>query len=452
MKTKPTTKTAEPTVEEIQRTVLGGGTCEYQGARIALRTYSTADGDKAGFQSTIPAKITGSGRKRKLFKTAADAASWIEDFYKSRAESSATAAEAANFANELPRLRRLGITVTAALDHYEATFIARETRKRLSEIQAHLLEEIELSAEELAADGAADIALRPRSLESIKAHGRRVIADFEDCFADQIDADRAMDWIKTARNLNGDLWSRKSRSHHWAHLNRLLNHAVTLGATKGNPLQGISPERRKTFLKLTTARPEILTIEQAENLLRTAAESERKLLPCVALGLFAGLRSNEILRLKWGAIDYDNKESEDGKRLPAPIVVIDEQVAKTRQQRHVTITPALAAWLALVDHGDDDLKIWQHTDKSYERAMRRLARKAGIENWPHNGLRHTFASCLCAMQGVDYARTQLGHSAGEQDTIFKHYRRLLKPAEAERLFAIRPEGKGKKLLKFAAAV
>lgn len=445
MKAKSKT-TIDPTGAEVEAAVLSGETFNFKGCKIAMRQYPTVGKRQiqAGYQVTVPAKITGANRQRKLFKSAKLAIQWIETFFKSRAESEATAAEAANFAYELPRLRRLGINVTDALNHYETTFIERETRKRLSEVQEHLIGEIELSAEEQGRDGAEAIALRPRSLESIKAHGRRVIADFRDCYADEVTHEQAMSWIKDARSASRELWSRKTRNHHWNHLNRLLNHAVGMGAITENPLKRITPERRKTFLKLTTARPEILTADEAEKLLTVAVSEEKKLIVPVALGLLAGLRTAEIIRLKWGAIDY----GEDGD----PVVVIDETIAKTRQERHVKITPALKAWLSLVPHGDPEQPIWPHTEKSYERAFRRLARKAGFKTWPHNAMRHSFASAVCALHGVDYARTQLGHSSGEQDTIFKHYRKIVRRAEAEQYFAIRPETKGNKVLKFAAAV
>ena len=63
-----------------------------------------------------------------------------------------------------------------------------------------------------------------------------------------------------------------------------------------NPISAIDK------IKLVDEAPEILTPEQLQKLLEHAPVD---LLPTVALGAFAGLRTAETLRLEWRDIDFE---------------------------------------------------------------------------------------------------------------------------------------------------
>ena len=78
---------------------------------------------------------------------------------------------------------------------------------------------------------------------------------------------------------------------------------------------------------------EILTPEEMTALLEHATP---EIAPCFALGAFAGLRSEEILRLEWA----------DVTKRPGFIEVAADK-AKTATRRLVPITDNLALWLAL---------------------------------------------------------------------------------------------------------
>jgi len=80
--------------------------------------------------------------------------------------------------------------------------------------------------------------------------------------------------------------------------------------------------------------PGIFTVEQAARLLEHA--DEVGLLPYVAIGLFAGIRSAELLRLDWSAV-----------KLSERAVIVGAGIAKKRSRRVVEISDTLAAWLAL---------------------------------------------------------------------------------------------------------
>ncbi len=63
--------------------------------------------------------------------------------------------------------------------------------------------------------------------------------------------------------------------------------------------------------------------------------------------------------------------------------------------------------------------------------------KAGIKHWPHDAMRHTYASMHLAMhQSADKTADQMGHSGSR--LVFEAYRRKVKKSEAERFWSIVP--------------
>jgi hypothetical protein len=75
--------------------------------------------------------------------------------------------------------------------------------------------------------------------------------------------------------------------------------------------------------------------------------------------------------------------------------------------------------------------------------------RAGLRaEWPQNALRHSFGSYHLAQFG-DAAKLalEMGNSPA---TIFKHYRQLVKPKEAQRYWKIAPTFEGKKVIAFAS--
>jgi integrase len=69
--------------------------------------------------------------------------------------------------------------------------------------------------------------------------------------------------------------------------------------------------------------------------------------------------------------------------------------------------------------------------------FRKALNAAGIENWPVNALRHSFASYHLA-RGQNAAQTslQLGHA--ESAILFRHYRELVTAEAAEAFWQIFP--------------
>ena len=74
---------------------------------------------------------------------------------------------------------------------------------------------------------------------------------------------------------------------------------------------------------------------------------------------------------------------------------------------------------------------------------------AGIEQWPHNALRHSFASYhLARFNDAAALALELGHT--NSNLVFRHYRQLVKPKQAERYWNIAPAATDKKVVAFSA--
>src|SRR4029077_19802557 len=77
----------------------------------------------------------------------------------------------------------------------------------------------------------------------------------------------------------------------------LFNVAMQCGYAQSNPATGTSKEDEPD------GEVGILTVDQARSLLESASP---EILPCIAIGLFAGLRRSEIERLDYSALDFND--------------------------------------------------------------------------------------------------------------------------------------------------
>lgn len=200
-------------------------------------------------------------------------------------------------------------------------------------------------------------------------------------------------------------------------VSQLYNYAVEHGWVSGNPAERIIRpilEKRE---------PGFLDVDAARRLLEHA--NEFGLLPYTVIGLFAGVRRAELLRLDWSAVNLVDRE-----------ITIGSEIAKTRSRRVIPYGDALAAWLERCTRCNGPVV----NPKDFEGDFGRLRRAAGIKHWPQNALRHSFASYHVA-QYRDPVRTAylLGHRGGT-DMLDSHYRGLVSSAKAKEFWALRPSG------------
>jgi integrase len=151
------------------------------------------------------------------------------------------------------------------------------------------------------------------------------------------------------------------------------------------------------------------------------------MVPALAIGFFAGLRTAELKGLDWKSVDLVQNR----------ITVIPE-VAKKRRARHVEIEGNLLQWLT--PYRKQSGLIAPDGEKWRSR-LDTIREKAKV-TWPHNAMRHSYASHHLAKYG-DPVKTAfaLGH---QHDTgmLFEHYRALTTPENGKSYFEIKPESKG----------
>jgi integrase len=175
-------------------------------------------------------------------------------------------------------------------------------------------------------------------------------------------------------------------------------------------------------------KPNLLKPEQMAKLTRNA---DGKIALYLALAGFAGIRAAEILRLEWKDFNFTRGH-----------ITVAADKAKTATRRLVPIAPNLAEYLRPYHNANGHL----FKPKDDKKAIA-WARKNGINPWPINCLRHSYASYRLAAT-ADAARTalELGNSPAK---LFSNYRELADEHDAKAWFAITPK-RSKKIVQFAA--
>jgi len=183
---------------------------------------------------------------------------------------------------------------------------------------------------------------------------------------------------------------------------------------KGLPTEAEGTSR----FKVRDQRITVLTPAQMKELLKAATP---EMIPFIAIGGFSGLRSAEIQRLHWSEVMLDRGWIE-----------VRPENAKTASRRLAPISENLKTWLKPhVAHGRvlKDLEIW--------RDVTALAAKQKI-SWERNILRHSAISYRVATtQDVNRVALESGNTPA---IIFRHYRELVMPADAEEWWSISSAG------------
>ena len=214
------------------------------------------------------------------------------------------------------------------------------------------------------------------------------------------------DWLK---NLPLEPSSRNSYRRA---LSVLFSYALVRGYCVENPVAKIAKGR---VIDKPVA---VLTPEQTQNLLNHASN---ELIPLISIGAFAGLRTAELARLDWQEIHLDRG-----------FIEVSAAKSKTATRRLVTILPNLNLWLAPHHHKQGPIMPINFVHK-----MKALRKAVGIDPWPPNGLRHSYASYhLAKFQDAPALALQLGHTTTTM--LFAHYREVVTPEAGKKYWMIVP--------------
>ena len=183
--------------------------------------------------------------------------------------------------------------------------------------------------------------------------------------------------------------------------------------------------RRITHLSNDEDGPiEIYTPKEIRALLKAAGEL---LIPFIAIGGFAGLRSSEIQRLEWTDVKFDSN-----------CIIVQKGKVKKRgkSRRIVPMLPNLKSWLK--PFAQDNGMVWPHSKPYLYEALSDVAAEAKV-SWKNNALRHSFVSYRVArIKNVPQVAYESGNSPSIIDS---NYRELVTEQESNKWFAIRYNAK-----------
>jgi len=290
-----------------------------------------------------------------------------------------------------------GVTITDAVNHYVKTVLAYRTAPTINKIVERMIAE----AEQNGRRDKTTVDLSYRLGAFCKTNGEKKLSE--------ITIEELKQWI------DDPTLGARSRINNATKISQLYNFAIRAGWAEINLV------KRLTRPSVEDVAPGILTPLQAGQLLQHA--DKYQLLPYIAIGLFAGLRSAELHRLDWQAV-----------KLAERCIIVGSEVAKKRSRRVVEINDTLAVWLA----GCGKLSGKVVPIYNLTRSMKQLAKAARFASWPHNALRHSFASYHLAKHG-DPVKTafQMGNSPV---MVHNHYKGLVTNGDVERFWNLRPAG------------
>jgi integrase len=325
-------------------------------------------------------------------------------------------------------LRRDALAAAKELEPFEVTIL--EAAKFYS---THLRrqtasQKVSVAVEEFLAARGKD-ELRPRYLKDLRVRLNKFGQSFGDRTIASISAGEIGAWLRAFKPFNRNTFRLR--------LSALFGYAVEQKWCPANPVAEVKKVKASSQIG-------IITPEQFAKLLETANDET---LPYWLIGGFAGLRRSEIERLEWKDVRFDSG-----------LIEVPALKSKTASRRFVKIQPALAAWLAPYKNRTSlvcppDLRYQLELDrlttglwKPTANGIKQLKLKKieidpdnfkHLKAWPSNGLRHSFASYHLANLG-DAARLalELGHT--NQELLFRHYRELVTPDQAEKYWNIRP--------------
>jgi integrase len=151
--------------------------------------------------------------------------------------------------------------------------------------------------------------------------------------------------------------------------------------------------------KVDRQEPEVLTPQQMKTCLEAAMDKNVALLAYLTLGGFAGIRTEEILRMNWEHINWT-----DGH-----ICVLKPKRVTRWRPRNVEILPALRHYLEpfALKSGP----IFPGGEPQLCALRNELVKLLGLTAWPSNCLRHSFATYHVPIHN-DYPKLsiQMGHA------------------------------------------
>ena len=258
-------------------------------------------------------------------------------------------------------------------------------------------------------------ARRAATLIELKQKVGRLAASFPSTPVSEITGAKIADW------LTDTFETTFTRRKYLNVLKTFFKFARTRYGLTINPADKVQLDIAETDQSEVTA----YTVEEARRILHAASASPlaSKIVPMIALGLFAGLRPAEVQGLDWADVS-----------LVARRARVSPETAKRRRARYVDMADNLIEWLTphAQERGPVALPLI-----TFRRERAKIIEAAGC-TFLKDGFRHSFGTYhLAAFE--DPARTALamGHRSN-QDIVFTNYRKLVTREEGQAYWQIKP--------------
>jgi integrase len=217
-----------------------------------------------------------------------------------------------------------------------------------------------------------------------------------------------------------DSFSNKSWNNNRGYLTNFFRFCQRCGWVRDNPATGLENYRRRELAR--NGPPLILRAQQASELMHYVEDNhEARLVPFVALALFAGIRptwpAGEIAKIRAESFVWN-----------AGVIRLNAVDTKTGRPRDVVMRPNLLAWLKAYPVGDFPI-IPPNFRKLYAGLKERF-------QLGYDVLRHTYCSMLV---GIDNSVAKAALQAGNSESVlWANYLHLVEQKEAEEFWKILP--------------
>lgn len=227
---------------------------------------------------------------------------------------------------------------------------------------------------------------RPSTVADLRSYMNRMLgcAEFRHISLRNITSEQCIGMLRSHFNHSPHVF-RKAK----AVLHSIFSYGQRRGWCHFNPVKAIEcpPVYEERIVPLTGC--------QIRALMRACRHEDLSaMLPAMQLLLWCGIRPGEVRRLHWRDIDRREK-----------CVYVEGRVSKTGGPRAVPLRGAAKELLHHNRCGDDLI-----APRNWNRMWRKLRKRAGLENWQRDVLRHTFASYhLKCFHNLPQLQEEMGH-------------------------------------------
>jgi integrase len=357
--------------------------------------------------------VEGGVYRKKGFKTKKEAEDWQElrepERLSGGTEALLTASERSAVLDTREALEGLGLTLREALE----IAIGNRQQEQKSASVGKVFQDL-IATKERERKSA-------RYISNLRSRLGRFGKAFEDRMISTVTRSEIQDWLHSL-GLEPE-----SVNSYRREIGVLFGEAVAGGYAQENPVQAIKP------VKVVKEPVGILTPDEAARLIAVA---DPAILPAIAIGLFAGVRTEELKKLEWEAIDFHRQS-----------IRVGAAIAKSARNRIIKMSDNLRDILSPLAKGAGS--VWPTNGRKLHEKARQMAGfssphsgKRGSQaseslakDWPENALRHSFASYhLAHHQNASELALALGHT--DNRMIFEHYREVVTAGDAARFWRI----------------